>query len=64
MKTTTVIAGTIGFDIGTKKRSAPKYRFNTTVEVPVVGTETIGCDEFARPRLIVLVEGKRISVPA
>lgn len=54
-----VKVGTIGFDVDSKKKISPKYQFNTAVTVPVVGTEVIGGKE----RVIVLVEGKRISVP-
>lgn len=60
---TTIQAGTIGFDIASKRRINPKYRFNTTVTVPVVGEDVCGCGVYARRRLIVLVEGKRLAVP-
>jgi len=58
----TIKAGTIGCDIGSKKKSAPKYRFNQTVEALVVDTEIRGCGEFAHERVIVLIEGKRITI--
>lgn len=60
--TVTIPAGTIGLDFDTTRREAPKYRFNATVEAAVVGEHTVGCDEHARQRLIVLVEGKHLSV--
>lgn len=60
----TIQTGTTGFDVDSKKRISPKYVFRTTIETDVIGEETIGCGEYARKRLIILVEGKRISVPA
>lgn len=60
----TVPAGTIGFDIDSKRREAPKYRFKSNTIVRIVGEETRGCDEYAHRRLIVLVEGKRLSIRA
>ena len=61
-KTVKVKLGAIGFEIDSKKKRTPQYRFNTSVVVAVVGEETKGCDEFAHIRLILLVEGKRLSV--
>ena len=54
--------GTVGFDHDSKKRVAAKYRFNADTEVQVVDRHSHGCGEFAHLRLIVLVDGKRISI--
>lgn len=57
-QTMEIKVGTIGYDLDSRKRVSPKYRFNTTVTLPLLGTAENG--PAIRP--VVLVEGKRIMV--
>ncbi len=59
-----IAKGTVGFDIGTKKKISPKYIFRCDCHVRVVGSEIKGCNEFAHLRYLVEVDGKTLSILA
>ncbi len=56
--------GTTGFDISSKKKRTPEYRFNCDCHVRVVGSETKGCGEFEHLRYLVEVDEKTLSIRA
>ena len=62
MATITVNVGAIAFQVGTKKKISPKYRFNKTGTFEIRRTEQRGCGEFAKTDYLITVEGLLLAV--